>query len=313
MKKIIFLLSIIYFTLPASAQYSTASVSRTWIANDGSQPAYIIFDGNGNVTEMGISADSLHPVGTDSVTPLGAVSFQLNLIVGPGYVQGQMLNDSSINMHDTIPAIHMGGNLDLYKVSNPGALSGVWSGTVYDSNSNYARNIQLTVNSSGTITAATGIPLIAGRLFAGRDTFAGYITTTDDSCAYRAIQLWGVYSGDSLYGMTQLGGTSLNGGECNSQSTIILMRSSNVIADIPAIDFSVYPDPFTDRIEISVSNPANKMQADLYDLYGKKVLSRSLGSGQTSSIDASMLGSGMYMLTLTGADGKTSAKKVIKN
>jgi hypothetical protein len=314
MKKIAFLLSILYSALPASAQYSTASVSGPWIGTPGgSTPSYLIFDGLGHISEIGMPFDSLYPVGTDSVSPSGAVYSQLNLLIGTGYGRGQMVNDSSFNLYDTIAAMHLGQDISLYKVLNPGALSGVWSGTVYDSSSNYTRNIQMTVNSSGAVTAATGIPLTAGRIFAGRDTFAGYITTTDDSCAYRALALSGVFHGDSLYGPTQLGIYHNGSFNCQAGGYATFVRTSSGIADIPAIEFSVYPNPFTEQIEISVNNPAGDIQADIYDLYGRKILSRSLGSGQTSSIDASMLSSGMYMLTLTGADGKTSAKKIMKN
>jgi hypothetical protein len=314
MKKLIFLLSILYSAMPASAQYSTASVSGPWIANDGSQPAYLIFDGNGNVNELGAAIDSLHPVGSDSISPSGAVSFRLNLIVGTASATGQMLNDSSFTVYDTIVSVHLAQHIYVCKVSNPGALSGVWSGTVYDSSSNYTRTIQLTVNGSGTITTATGIPLTTGRIFASRDSFAGYITSTDDSCAYKAIQIWGVVSGDSLKGPAQLGPMdTTHGSNCQMGGYAILVRASSGIADIPAIDFSVYPNPFTDQIDISVSKPGNKIQADLYDLCGRKVLSRPLDSSRYSGIDASMLGSGMYILALTGADGKTCARRIIKN
>lgn len=315
MKKIIFFFSIIYFALPIHtfAQYSTASLSGPWIATDGSQPTYLLFDGNGNINEVGGIVDSLYPVGIDSVSPSGAVYLQMNLIIGPFLGQGQMLNDSSADIHDTIPSQQLGQDIYIYKVLNPGALSGVWSGTVYDSISNYTRNVQLTVNSSGTITAATGLPLVAGKIFAGRDTFAGYITSTDDSCAYKAIQLWGIFSGDSLKGVAQMGAFHNNASNCNGGGYAIFVRTSSGIADIPAIDFSVYPDPFTDQIAISVSKPGNKMQADLYDLYGRKVLSQLLDSSRYSSIDAGILGSGMYILTLTDASGSTSTKRIIKN
>lgn len=307
MKKIILLLSLACFMIPVHiyAQYDTASLSGPYITNNLGSIDYIIFDGSGNITQLGNSIDSLSPVGTYLVTGPGAISCTLNLTIGTITLTGQMINDSSANLNGTV------GSIYAYKVLDPGALAGIWSGHIYDSSANYSRTVSLTVNSTGVITAATGITgLIAGRIFLGRDTFAGFITTMDDSCAFKVIQIAGIQYMDSLSGDGTLG---KNNTPCQSSCNVQLVRPSTGIPNIPSIDFSVYPNPFTDQIEISVNNPGGNIQADLYDLCGRKILSQLLDSSRNSSIDASMLGSGMYILALTGMDGKTSAKKVIKN
>jgi hypothetical protein len=308
MKKIILFLSLACFIIPVRiyAQYSNASLSGPWITNnDNSQIVYIIFDGAGNITQLGASIDSLNPVGTYSVTGPGAIAVTLNVTQGTVNLTGQMINDSSANLTGGI------GNVYAYKVLNTGALEGTWSGVIFDTLANYSKNVTLTVNSTGVVTAATGITgLIAGHIYEGRDTFAGYITTTDDSCAFRAIQLAGIQYLDSLLGEGNLGANNSN---CQSFAFAEFVQISNGIATIPAIDFSVYPNPFSEQIEISVNNPADKMQADLYDLYGRKVLSQPLATVKNTSLDAGTLSSGMYMLTLTDAIGQTTTKTVIKN
>ena len=310
MKKLFLLLSLVCLLTPAmvSAQYSNASLNGPWITysntNNGGV-TYIIFDGAGHITQLGTSDDTLSPVGTYSVTGPGVISATLNLVSGQTTVNGQLLNDSSANM--TVTGL---GSMYAYKVQNLAALTGTWSGPIFDTSANYSKTVTLTVSSTGVITAATGITgLIAGHIFLGRDTFAGYIITTDDSCAFHAIHIAGLQYSDSLLGGGRLGSSNSN---CGSFCFVELVRTSNSIATIPTIDFSVYPNPFTERIEISLHSSGSDIQADLYDLYGRKVLSRSLGHDPAASIDASMFSSGMYMLTLTDSYGITSTKRVIK-
>jgi hypothetical protein len=312
MKKIILLLSLACLVMPGYmfGQYSKASLNGPWITTGGQNGTnYIIFDGAGTINELGASVDSVHPVGVDSVSPSGAIFFQMDLLPGMTYGDGQMLNDTSATIFDTIPTIQLGVYGRMFKVLDPAALAGIWSGTVYDSNARYTRNVQLTVNSSGTITAATGIPLIAGKVFAGRDTFGGYITTTDDSCRFKSLEIGGVFSSNTLSGACKMGPFNNN---CQGSGYLSLSRPSS-ITTISTIDFSVYPNPFTDQMEISVNNTGGNIQADLYDLCGRKVLSQPLGSGPGTSLNTSMLGRGMYMLTLTDSNGMSYTKRAIKN
>lgn len=308
MKKISFLLLLACFIMPAfvSAQYSNASLNGPWIAN-GDGVTFLSFDRNGVVIMLGTSDDSLSPVGTYSVSSSGVITSTMHFVQGTQSLTGQMSNDSSASVRDTSSSKPP---LYLFKVKDLAALAGIWRATVYDSNTHYTRNIQLTVNNTGVVTAATGLPLVAGYLYGGRDTFATYITTTDDSCSFKYLQFGGRQVGDSLLGS---GGLGSHNGTCQSQGNIVLAKAVLGIANVPSIDFSVYPNPFTEQIEISVNNPADKIQADLYDLCGRKVLSQPLGHDPTTSLGTSMLSSGMYMLILTDPYGSTSTKRVIKN
>ena len=308
MKKIILFLSLVCFLKPAfvSAQYSNASLNGPWLCTGGPNgAAYILFDGAGNVTQLGTASDSLSPVGTYSVTGAGVISGSVNLIPATLTISGQMINDSSAAM-----SVTCFGSVNAYKVLNRGILSGKWRGLIYDTSAHASRTVQLTVDSTGLITAATGITgLLTGHIFMGRDTFAGFITTTDDSCAFKSIQIRGIQVGDSLKGAGNMGPYNSS---CASYCYLGFGQLSTGITAISNIDFSVYPNPFTERIEISLNSSGNNIQVDLYDLYGRKVLSRSLGHDPALSIDASMLSTGMYMLTLTDSYGTSSTKRVIK-
>ena len=308
MKKIILILSLVCFITPAfvSAQYSTASLNGPWITLNGPNITYIIFDGAGTINQLGTADDSLQPVGTYSVSGSGQIYASLNLVQGTDIVIGQMLNDSSADLLDTVQ--HQ--SMYMYKVLNTAALAGTWAGEIYDSAAHYSRMVHLAVNSSGVIVSATGITgLIAGHIYTGRDTFAGYITSTDDSCSFKVVQIAGLMVGDSLIGGGRLGQHNSN---CQTVCYLKFGPAPTGITTISTIDFSVYPNPFTDKIEISVNSPAGNIQANLYDLYGRKVLSRSLSHDPAISIDASTLSAGMYMLTLTDSYGITSTERVIK-
>ena len=308
MKKITFLIVLAYFIIPAHvfAQYSNASLTGPYIV-DGQQPTFIIFDGNGTIIQLGTSDDSLQPVGTYSVTSPGVITASVNLIQGTQTVTGKMLNDSSADL--VVSGVQ---DLYAYQVLNPAALEGVWNGYItYNNGTPYTRDIQLTVNSSGVITSATGIPLVAGKMFFGRDTFCGYITTTDDSCPLTAIQVSGTYTGDSLQGVAGLGAHNSN---CQATGTISLgLAPTGIKAVKPADDFMVYPNPFTDQVEIVVSNPTGRTQIDIYDLCGRKVYAQTMSDASKTSLDLSSIGSGMYMLTLTDESGHSATKKIVKN
>ena len=81
MKKFILLLALAYFFIPGNtmAQYSTSSFSGPWIMSPYAD-IYIIMDGTGIINAAGFAGDSLHPLGTDSVSANGAISITINLI-----------------------------------------------------------------------------------------------------------------------------------------------------------------------------------------------------------------------------------------
>ena len=236
--------------LPAQvfAQYSNASLNDPWIVFSDNY-VYITFDGSGNITALGTSDDSLHPVGSYTVSSLGAVSATVNMIQGSMTLNGQMLNDSTVNFVDTVPK----GVSRMIAVTNPAALAGTWNGIIYDSSSQAVLNFQITVNNSGNVTTATGISLVAGKIFEARDSFAAYITTSDANCRYQALQLEGLYLGDSLTGKADLGQHHDTTGNCNSRGHVSLTRTTSSVTIVKNdFEFSTYPNPFSDRLEITL-------------------------------------------------------------
>ena len=75
------------------------------------------------------------------------------------------------------------------------------------------------------------------------------------------------------------------------------------IAGVEAVSVMVWPNPTTSLVNVSVSRP---MQAELYDLAGRRMASYSLAEGSTM-IDLSALQNGVYMLRAEG-----SVSKIVK-
>jgi hypothetical protein len=312
MKKLILLFALAWLALPTTifAQYSNASVSGPWIITY-QNALYIIFDGNGNVTEMGFQKDSVYPVGTYSITSQGALTATINLTQGTTYITGNMLSNVSAMFYiDTT-----GGPAYMYQVANPATLQGTWTGYIYDSTTLTTRNIQFTVNSSGVITSANGISLISGKIFAVADTVAGYITTSDTPCAYKYIQISGIYTADSITGQTQLGinSNSNQNNPCSNYGRVGLTKISTGIPEInTATDFTVYPNPFTNQLRLALTNPGSKTIVDLYDMLGNKVYTATYNNTANIIMNSlPSLNSSVYFLTLTQGS-EVITRKVVK-
>jgi|GEM_PF-5626625 hypothetical protein len=202
----------------------------------------------------------------------------------------------------------------MIEISNMTALAGSWSGFIYDSTTQVSRPVQLGVSSTDIITSASGISLIAGKIYEELDTFAAYITTTDANCAYQYIQLSGLYLGDSLSGKADLGQHNDSNSLCNHSGYVYLTKTpAGIITVKSENNFSAYPNPFSGHIEIAMKSPAAKTQADLFDMLGNKVYTGNWNNAQNVSlINLDMLNSGVYLLSVT-IDGKIITRRVIKN
>lgn len=72
----------------------------------------------------------------------------------------------------------------------------------------------------------------------------------------------------------------------------------------------VWPNPFSDRITVSVTE-AVRGSATVYDALGRVVYSRILGS-TTSEIALGSLSAGVYRLVITGGDGHEISQQIVK-
>lgn len=81
-----------------------------------------------------------------------------------------------------------------------------------------------------------------------------------------------------------------------------------------AAQFTVYPNPVTDRLTVQNNKDAGDGAAlRVLDVSGKEVMTGVMDAGlQQSSLDVSALNTGMYFLELTNSTGNTQVVKIVK-
>jgi len=104
-----------------------------------------------------------------------------------------------------------------------------------------------------------------------------------------------------------------NGSSCAHPGFVHLVKSTTGFSSIsPAFDFSIYPNPFTNRVEIVVKNHVNKLEVALYDLCGRMVYNQQANSTSQMSLLLDEMSGGIYLLKLT-ADNETISRSLVKN
>lgn len=115
------------------------------------------------------------------------------------------------------------------------------------------------------------------------------------------------YAGVAYYRLVQ---RNRNNGEVRFTDVKVVNRSAD-----PASYYTVYPNPVHGLLSIRVATPvSDKTTAELYDMNGRKIMSRSyaLQSGeQTVTLDMGNLGNGTYILKMN-LNGRTISQLVNK-
>ncbi|MCR9171846.1 MAG: T9SS type A sorting domain-containing protein [bacterium] len=97
-------------------------------------------------------------------------------------------------------------------------------------------------------------------------------------------------------------------GECSDTSSCVNVDFSS-LPELSETSVSVYPNPATEKLQVSWSGEVNKIQ--LVDLSGRIVWESASTSGQNLEIDVSKLAKGVYELHLLN-DRSFVTKKVVK-
>lgn len=182
------------------AQYSNASLNGPWYGASLEPDIYMIFDGNGNITELGAfgMVNSAAHVGTYTVTSSG---YFTGSIVSDGSVMtitGQFVSTDSIvniNVGKLLP------NASLSKIQDPGSLEGKWKGT-YDNIPNVT-NAVFNVDSSGKLIYDEDSVL--GHLFQHNGKLVGFVASGDGSECWDEAQFVGTYNTNEINGTVTSG------------------------------------------------------------------------------------------------------------
>ena len=99
-------------------------------------------------------------------------------------------------------------------------------------------------------------------------------------------------------------------------SSVFNFDATSTTASVPSLntefnDIQVYPNPFNDKIRVSIINSAGFKNLRIVDLTGKIILIKNITS-ELMEIDLSNFQKGMYYLLIDGVNGSRAAK-LIKN
>ena len=92
-----------------------------------------------------------------------------------------------------------------------------------------------------------------------------------------------------------------NTGSSNPPGNMIILDND--------ISVDVYPNPTTGIVELDLSQSTTH-QLSLYSWSGERVISQNISAN--TSIDMSLLPAGVYILRLSGNQGKSVTKRIIK-
>ena len=98
--------------------------------------------------------------------------------------------------------------------------------------------------------------------------------------------------------------------QCNNDSSSTDLIEDESIED--DIEYTVYPNPTTDIINLKLSKRNNRANLQLHDVLGKSIINRVLepGDNETIRLDLSSYQRGVYILTII-QNGKSFAKKIV--
>lgn len=119
----------------------------------------------------------------------------------------------------------------------------------------------------------------------------------------------GVYAGsvksiciDNAGNISAVGAANVN---VNGLAAGAAVQEHLGLADAQATAVLVYPNPFTDRIQVRLPEPADRVDVQIRDMAGRTVYAQNLSGGELS-VDPGQLAKGVYMLYLrNGSDTKT--------
>ena len=76
-------------------------------------------------------------------------------------------------------------------------------------------------------------------------------------------------------------------------------------------DFSVFPNPVLDELNISVKNAGESLMVTITDQLGRKVIEHTAHQTNEIKLNTSVLSTGVYFVTITSGNNY-STKKIVK-
>lgn len=288
-------LFILLLTNYSIAQYSNASLTGPWWTTTDAD-TYILFDGNGNINEFGIfSGVTGSNIGTYSVASNGDITGTFDVFM-------MSFTGSFTDANNATLTIAGQGSFPIERILYPGALAETLTGSfVVDSET---KNVVLTVDANGAITASTGdLNVTGGHIYTHNGEVAGFCVTDDPNC-WEKFLINGAYASNVISGTCSV--------DCNTLpiGTTNLTRSGTAIfADINELQndiISIYPNPSNDNVVITNSNGSI---ASIVDITGKVIQTIDMSGLNQIQLDLKSFESGIYFINVD----ETSSYRFVKN
>jgi hypothetical protein len=276
-------LFILLVTHTSFAQYSDASLNGAWkvVADDD---AYILFDGAGGITEMGVF-DGAPPtnIGTYSVSSSGAITGNLSIFSMD--FTGQFSSATAASLVSEM------GTFPMDKITSPGLLAETLTGSFVSDGE--TKNVVLSVDALGEITSATGdLNILYGRIYSLNGAVMGYIQTDDANCWNQFI-VNGTYASNTINGTINVDCNTIPEGVATLQRTG--QASSAGLTEIAQNHFSFYPSPTSGILTVKNTN-TTAMTVTIVDITGKVVKEVSVKGNAQQHADISAFGEGVYFI-----------------
>lgn len=115
--------------------------------------------------------------------------------------------------------------------------------------------------------------------------------------------------GEPVIETVQAGGNIITQGFHQTMLTVTSIDEEN----LGNIDVSIYPNPTSDRVIISIPENANDFTLELYDVNGQLVMSKQMTRNQNQTqLDVSQLATSYYMLRLVAPEIEYSSTHKIQ-
>ncbi|TFG94609.1 MAG: T9SS type A sorting domain-containing protein [Calditrichales bacterium] len=318
MKKIRLVLFIFMIPFVSQAQYSNADLNGPWFLMFSDTSAqYMIFDGNGVVTEAGFFGLP-RPAGDYTVQSDGSFSGSI-AADGTLPITGQINSDSTADLF-----VDFGGQkvkFPMLRVKDVTLCQGTWSGEFISDGSQTPRQITLQIDSSGKVKDGSGLQgPFDGGFYSQSGLLAGHVLTGESDGWYQ-IHL----ESGSLADKTMSGRFSIDCSDCPQGDYLLTWQpadirpSGSVVVSDPVLHEN-YPNPFNPSTVIGWTMPyAGHAQLSLFDSRGRMVSNFDKGmlrpGYHTMTLDARDLASGVYyyrlLISLSSGPDFSAVKKCL--
>jgi hypothetical protein len=105
---------------------------------------------------------------------------------------------------------------------------------------------------------------------------------------------------------------SVNNTNCADNGTVAAACQALSIEEFNSFSFSVYPNPFTDSINIQIPSGITKASVKIMNIEGKVVHTAQLTRNQDSINELQTLAKGLYLMQLTLDNGEVATYKLVK-